>query len=45
LLARILVVEEELGIASGHAEARAAIARWLDRIEMCGGQNESRAVS
>jgi AcrR family transcriptional regulator len=32
-LARILVVEEELGISAGHAEARAAIARWLDRLE------------
>jgi AcrR family transcriptional regulator len=32
-LARILVVEQELGITSGHAEARAAIARWLDRME------------
>lgn len=32
-LARILVVEEELGISGGHAEARAAIARWLDRVE------------
>jgi AcrR family transcriptional regulator len=33
-LARILVVEEDLGISGGHAEARAAIARWLDRIEI-----------
>jgi AcrR family transcriptional regulator len=32
-LARILVVEEELGISAGHAGARAAIARWLDRLE------------
>jgi AcrR family transcriptional regulator len=32
-LARILVVEEELGISGGHAEARAAIARWLDRLD------------
>jgi AcrR family transcriptional regulator len=32
-LARILVVESELGITGGHAEARAAIARWLERLE------------
>jgi AcrR family transcriptional regulator len=32
-LARILVVEEELGISAGHAGARAAIARWLDRLD------------
>jgi AcrR family transcriptional regulator len=32
-LARILVVEGELGISAGHAEARAMIARWLDQLE------------
>jgi AcrR family transcriptional regulator len=32
-LARILVVEGDLGITAGHADARAAIARWLDRLE------------
>jgi AcrR family transcriptional regulator len=32
-LARILVVEQELGITAGHAEARAAVARWLDHLE------------
>jgi AcrR family transcriptional regulator len=32
-LARILVVEGDLGISAGHAEARATIARWLDHLE------------
>ena len=32
-LARILVVEGELGITSGHAEARDRIARWLEKLE------------
>lgn len=32
-LARILVVEGELGITAGHAEARALVARWLDQLE------------
>jgi AcrR family transcriptional regulator len=31
-LARILVVEGELGIKSGHAEARDRIARWLEKL-------------
>ncbi len=33
-LSRILVVEEELGISGGHAQARAAMARWLDSLEV-----------
>jgi AcrR family transcriptional regulator len=33
-LARILVVEESLGISSGHADARAAMARWLDQLDV-----------
>jgi AcrR family transcriptional regulator len=32
-LARILVVEQEIGITGGHAEARAAVARWLDHLD------------
>lgn len=32
-LARVLAVEERLGISSGHAQARAAMARWLDQLE------------
>jgi AcrR family transcriptional regulator len=32
-LARILAAEEGLGISAGHADARAAIARWLERLE------------
>jgi AcrR family transcriptional regulator len=32
-LARILVVEQALGIVGGHAQAHAAVARWLDQIE------------
>lgn len=32
-LARILVVESELGISIGHDDARAAIARWINHFE------------
>jgi hypothetical protein len=29
-----LVVEEALGISSGHEDARVVIAEWLDRLEV-----------
>jgi AcrR family transcriptional regulator len=32
-IARTLVMEESLGIFSGHDEARAVVAWWLDRLE------------
>lgn len=32
-LSRILVVEDELGISSGHADTRALIEGWIERLE------------
>jgi AcrR family transcriptional regulator len=32
-LARMLVVEEELGVFGGHVQTRALIERWIDRLE------------
>ena len=33
-LARIVLLEEGLGITRGHADAKAFIARYLDRFEL-----------
>jgi AcrR family transcriptional regulator len=44
-LARILVVEEALGISAGHAEARAAMTRWLGRLETAEPQSQPTSAS
>ena len=33
LVARVLVMEEGLGMKNGHAETRAIVEQWLDRLE------------
>ncbi len=32
-ISRLMVVEEELGITGGHAQARALVEKWIDQIE------------
>jgi AcrR family transcriptional regulator len=39
-MARILVVEDELGIAAGNPGARALIEKWIDNVELGAGNGE-----